>query len=156
MPQGQGSHMTSYLKFDTPKRVIVDEKSSELHGETIYATSGCMSYYVGKRDREYWVHVPHGYRLSGANLPGFFRNWIKPNSIHGKAAVIHHYLCNTGRVKLAKVRMTVGRYESNFVFLEAMKVAGVGFFKRWVLFGAAFLAPIPQSTDEEASDAFSS
>lgn len=156
MPLGQGSHMTSYLKFDAPKRVTVDEKSSVLNGETVYATNGCMSFYVGKRDREYWVHVPHGYRLNGANLPKFFRNWIKPNSIYGKAAVVHHFLCNTGRVKIAKAKMTVGRFEANVVFLEAMKVAGVGLLKRWVLYGAAFLSPVFKSTDQEANDAFSS
>lgn len=156
MSLGRGSHMTSYLKFDASKRVTVDEESSELHGETIYATSGCMSFYVGARDREYWVHVPHGYKLSGANLPKFFRDWIRPDSVHGKAVVIHHYLCNTGKVKIAKVRMTVGRYEANTVFLEAMKVAGVGFFKRWLLYGAAFLPPVLGGTEQEANDAFSS
>mgnify|MGYP000311180914 CR=1 FL=1 len=157
MSLGRGSQMTSYLKFYAPKRVAVDEKSSEREGQTVYVTSGCMNFYVGSRDREYWVHVPHGWRLTGAVLPKFFRSWIKPDSIHGKAALIHHYLCTTGRVKIAKVRMTVDRYEANMVFLEAMKVAGVGFLKRWILLGAAFLALERVDSDEDEPDqAFSS
>lgn len=157
MSLGRGSQMTSYLKFDAPSRVSIDEKSSELEGQTVYVTRGCMNFYVGNRDREYWVHIPHGWRLTGAILPRFFRNWIKPDSAHGKAALVHHYLCTTGRVKIAKVKMRVDRYEANMVFLEAMKVAGVGFCKRWVLLCAAFLVSEDTSSDDsEANQAFSS
>lgn len=157
MSLGRGSQMTSYLKFYAPSRVSVDEKTSKLEGQTVYVTSGCMNFYVGNRDREYWVHIPHGWRLTGAVLPKLFRDWIKPNSIHGKAALVHHYLCTTGRVKIAKVRMNVDRYEANMVFLEAMKVAGVGFFKRWILLLASFMTPEEIDSDEDqANTAFSS
>jgi hypothetical protein len=154
MEMPRGSDMTSYRKFDATKRVTIDEDLTQKFGETTYVVSGCMSFYVGKRDREYWVHVPHGHRLSGADIPRLFRGWIKPNSPIGKAAVIHHYLCAVGKVRINKVRLMVSRYEANLVFLQAMKVAGVFLLKRWFLFLVASLSDGDYVDREEAKDAF--
>lgn len=157
MPLGRSGQLTSYLKFHAPSRVSIDEKSTQREGQTVYVTRGCMNFYVGNRDREYWVHIPHGWCLTGAVVPRLFRNWIKPDSLQGKAAIVHHYLRTTGRVRIAKVRMRVDCYEANMVFLEAMKVANVGFFKRWILFIVAFSTHENSNGDkEEAKRAFSS
>ena len=148
------SDMTSYRKFDATKRVMVDDDLTQKFGETTYVVNGCMSFYVGNRDREYWVHVPHGHRLNGADIPKLFKGWIKPNSVIGKAAVVHHYLSSVGKVRIKKVRFTVDRYEANMVFLQAMKVAGVFFIKRWFLFLVAQVTEGSYSDRDETVDAF--
>ena len=150
----RASDMTSYRKFDATKRVTIDNDLTQKVGETTYAVNGCMSFYVGNRDREYWVHVPHGHRLIGADIPKLFRDWIKPNSIAGKAAVVHHYLCAVGKVRIKKVRFTVDRYEANLVFLQAMKVAGVFALKRWIIFLAAYLSQGRYADRDDVQDEF--
>lgn len=145
---------TSYRKFDAKKRVVVDQSFLERTGETRYVVKGCLSFYVGKRGKEYWVHVPNGYKFTGAVVPKRLQGLIEPTGVFGKAAVIHHYLCEVRKVRIMKERFVVDRLEANRVFLEAMKVAGVGFIRRWVLFASSFLMRGEVKSFEEATEAF--
>lgn len=154
MKSGKDNPMTSYLRFDTTKRVEWDLESSVDNSADVYRVIGSMSFYVGERNREYWVHVPHGHRVTGADIPELFRDWIKPTSKEGKAAIIHHYLCSTGKVKIHKTRMCINRTEANWIFLQAMRVAGVGFLKRWIIFLVASLTD-GELRPEESKNLFS-
>lgn len=155
MDMGRAKRMSSYRSFDATTRVVFDRDHTLKNGQDTYIVQGCMSFYVGNRIDEYWVHVPHKHRVTGAYIPKLLRGWIKPDSPIGKAAVIHHYLCEVGKVRMKKVRFVVERHEAHMVFREAMKVAGVCLFKRWVLFLSAFLYKEPRMNTEEV-DAFSS
>lgn len=71
--------------------------------------------------------VPKGFRTDFASIPRSFKWLISPVGLHGKAAVLHDYLCEYGYMT---------RKEADEIFLEAMKVLGVGWLKRTVMYRA--------------------
>ncbi len=128
---------TSYIRFDPSTRVVLSERYTEKNGEPTWVLSGGLSYYIGKRRDECWVYVPNNYRITGANVPDIFKSWIKPCDVHGQAVIIHHYLCTTGKIRSNGFRTVISKREANDVFLEAMKILGVPWWKRNILYWAA-------------------
>ena len=137
----QKPRKTSYLRFDPSQRMLLDSDMSIRDGVDTWVVIGGVNFYVGTRTREYWVSVPKGYQITGADIPSYFQRWIHPTTMQGKAAIIHNYLCRTGRVRIDGVQVVVSRRCANRIFNEAMKVAGVGWWKRLVLF---FVASVTQ------------
>lgn len=135
----RGDRKTSYLRFDPAQRLMLDEDISMRMGVNTWVVRGGVSFYVDDRKKHYWVHVPRGYAITGADIPVWFQNWIKPTTDQGKAAVVHNYLCGTGRVRMDGVPVIVDRWEANRIFLQAMKIAGVWLPKRWALYLVAMV-----------------
>jgi hypothetical protein len=125
---------TSYLRFDPSQRLLLDSDTSIRDGVDTWVVIGGVSFYVGTRTKEYWVYVPKGYQITGADVPRYFQRWLLPTTMEGKAAIIHNYLCRTGRVRIDGEQVVVHRPEANRIFYEAMKVAGVGWCKRYTLY----------------------
>lgn len=140
MNNSRGGPKTSYLRFDPAQRLWLDQDISMRMGVDTWVVRGGVSFYVDDRKKEYWVHVPKGYSITGADIPVFFQRWINPTTDEGKAAIIHNYLCATGRVRIDGVQVVVDRREANRIFLQAMSIARVGFLKRWTLYLAASLS----------------
>lgn len=81
-----------------------------------------FSYITLQRQR---ITAPVAFKTNFATVPKIFRNIMQPWGNHGKAAVIHDYLY-TSKTKTRK--------QADKIFLEAMKVSGVGYLKRKSLY----------------------
>lgn len=135
--------MTSFIGFDPSKRVVLNEEFTKENGQETWVTQGGLSFYRGNRLDEYWVYVPHGYRVIGAHVPKFMRSLLRPCDKGGQAAIIHNYLCSSRKVRVQKERQMVTRDVADAIFLEAMQVAGVPVWKRWLLYIGARLYKTP-------------
>ncbi len=71
------------------------------------------------------IKVPKGFRTDFASIPRPLRVILSPIGRHGKAAVVHDYLCEYGDVT---------RKQADEVFLEAMGVLNVGWLKKKVMY----------------------
>ncbi len=81
-----------------------------------------FGFYWDKSETERILFtVPKGFQTDFASIPKPFRVILSPIGRHGKAAVLHDYLCEYG---------LISRKEVDMVFLEAMKVKDVGWLKR--------------------------
>lgn len=139
---------TSYIRFDPLNRVCENKKYTEKNGITTWTVIGGLSFYVGSRKDECWVCVPNGYRVVGAYVHKFFRNWIKPCSKYGQSVIIHNYLCSTAKIRVGGTKITISRRIANKIFLEAMEVLGVPLVERYILYLSACL----KSNEDEISN----
>lgn len=80
-------------------------------------------WYISKDNIGY--QVPRDLYTDFASIPRAFRGLISRTGRHGKAAVLHDFLC--GHYK-------VTRKEADQIFLEAMKTLGVGWLKRRTMY----------------------
>jgi len=79
-----------------------------------------FEYYTA--DKEHLIKVPKGFITDFASIPRIFWTVIgQPTGRYGKAAVIHDYLYFTQRFT---------RKYADFVFVEAMGILGVSWWKR--------------------------
>lgn len=87
-----------------------------------------FSYHVGEEDSDNVITVPIGFVTDYASIPSIFYTLIgPPTGRYGKAAVIHDYLYDT---------QTTTRKEADKIFLEAMKVLKVPWWKRRMMWFA--------------------
>ncbi len=79
--------------------------------------------YTSKNGRQFTV--PEGIRTDFASIPRAFRWMIARVGKYGKAAVLHDWLCEY---------KIVPRKQADKIFLEAMEVLGVSWFKRRTMY----------------------
>lgn len=100
-----------------------------------------FDYYIGDVDSARSVRVPAGFVTDFASIPKILWNILPPWGKYGKAAVIHDYMYTahkvsfedeTGNVSLVDIE----RKQADDVFLEAMKVLGVGVVTRYAMYYA--------------------
>ena len=89
-------------------------------------------YRVGSVDSDEIIFVPAGFRTDFASIP----HWAwpvmgHPAGKHGKAAVVHDFLYQSPG--------DYSRRRCDQVFLEGMKVLGVGWLKRTIMYSAVRL-----------------
>ena len=81
-----------------------------------------FEYHVGSEDSNEVIKVPKGFITDFASIPRIFWSIIgNPWGQYGKAAVIHDYLYHT---------QIYTRSRSDRIFLEAMQVLGVSWWRR--------------------------
>jgi hypothetical protein len=73
------------------------------------------------------INVPVGFITDFASVPRIFWNLFSPTGSYMRAAVVHDFLFHS---------KILTRRESDLVFLEAMKAAGVGLLTRSFVYGA--------------------
>ncbi len=100
---------------------VADGKSWELVEE--------FDYHRGSAESTEIIHVPKGFITDFASIPRVFWNILPPWGEYGKAAVVHDYLYRSDTYPYT-------RKESDEVFLEAMKVLGVAWWKRNIMYYA--------------------
>ena len=86
-----------------------------------------FEYYAGKAAPGVIIKVPEGYRTDLASVPRVFWSWIPPFGKYSQAAVVHDH---------ARQYRKVSTKTSDRIFLEAMKLLKVHWFKRTVMFAA--------------------
>ena len=88
------------------------------------------------------ITVPTGFCSDLASIPVGFRNIINQNGRHRRAAILHDYLYSKrGKITIDKgwvsdITVEFSRKEQDQIFLEAMKIDGVGFFTRRAMYSA--------------------
>lgn len=85
-----------------------------------------FEYHVGGLDSGEVITVPRGYRTDFASIPRFFHRLLNPVGRHGKAAVIHDWLCDAPEKEYNYI-------EAADIFGEAMEVLGVPKWKRSIM-----------------------
>lgn len=89
-----------------------------------------FDYHVGKVDSREVITVPKGFTTDFASVPRIFWTLIPPDGKYSQAAVLHDYLY---------VQKITTRKKADKIFLEAMKVLKVPFWKRRVMYYAVRL-----------------
>lgn len=85
-------------------------------------------YYVGKEDSADFVDVPEGFFTDFASVPRGLWNILPPDGQHTQAAVLHDFLYNQRRIHGRT------RKECDRIFLEAMKILGVSWMRRRLMY----------------------
>lgn len=104
--------------FTTP---LIGEWNDEM---TLFTLTEPFDFYdvAGKN-----YNVPIGFVTDFATIPKLLRIFFSPIGLYGKAAVLHDYLYTVG---------ITTRFRSDWIFLRAMRVLGVGKFKRRLMYKA--------------------
>ncbi len=97
----------------------VDGKWFELHEEFEF-------YWIKSETERITYTVPKGFQTDFASIPKPLRWLFSPVGLHGKAAVLHDYLC--------EYATDLTRKEVDELFLICMKILGVGFVKRKLMY----------------------
>jgi hypothetical protein len=90
-----------------------------------FALTGELEYYsmvVGA-----WIKVPAGEPTDFASVPWFARWLIPKTGLHNLAAIVHDYLYRNAKYT---------KSQADEIFREALKVLGVGSFKRNMMYAA--------------------
>lgn len=101
-----------------------------------WKTARAFSFYV-TQDKKEVITVPEGFETDFASVPLIAR-WLIPKSgKHNQAAVLHDFLYQN--LKEDWKNWTGKKYtrkDCDEIFLEAMKILGVNFLKRWTMYRA--------------------
>lgn len=129
--------MSSFTRFNTTLKLqYIDNKSKDLwsviDGFTFYSEDL-------KKGMVTWIYIPDGFITDGATIPRALWTFIPPLGKHGQAAVVHDYLREKGNVKiiedgLLRYHGSLTAKEADIVFLEALKVLGVSWIKRTLMY----------------------
>lgn len=105
--------------------LVVEKISARL-----WKTHRPLTYYVGQIEDNDVIVVPEGFITDFASVPQFAWIMIPPDGEYTAAAVVHDYLYST---------QTRTRKQSDDIFLEAMEVLKVVFWKRILMYWAVRL-----------------
>lgn len=75
------------------------------------------------------ITVPAGYRTDFASVPRFFHRIVSPVGRHGKAAIVHDWLCDESP-------KTTDYRQAAEIFNEAMEALGVSWARRKIMVAA--------------------
>ncbi len=124
--------MPKFIKI--PTFDIYDEETDEWVGADQWWTDGKLIYQsdlIGLDGKPVLVIVPDRFKTDLASIPKFppgLRTLLIRNGKHRIAAVPHDYLCRLGK--------KFPRRLADAIFLEAMKLRGVGRIKRRLMWFA--------------------
>lgn len=123
-----------FHKFDASLDIRYDEMASRKLDKNFWRVTEAFKFYVGNPEDQIWVHVPAGYLTDGASVPRPFWSIVPPWGPYGQAAVVHDFLVDQLFYFVKGERVTITRHHADRIFLEAMKVAGVSWLLRHVMY----------------------
>jgi len=104
----------------------LDNNKWKIRREFSYYTSiPYNNVIVNETKNPYWITIKEGFVTDFASIPRVFWNIVSPYDKHAKAAVIHDYLYKTRELP---------RRICDEIFLEAMEVLGVSWWKRNLMY----------------------
>jgi hypothetical protein len=109
--------------------LIPEENRQNRRVAALAANFGFVAHL--SRKRRVAVAVPEGYVTDFASIPGFAHWLISPFGKHAEAAVVHDWLYTLGKPKDGKARK-----QADKVFRRALKLVGVGFLRRNIMYYA--------------------
>lgn len=123
-----------FRQFDANLEIRYEDKASFLLEKDYWRVTRSFKYYVGNKEDDIWVYVPAGFLTDGASVPRPFWSIVPPWGKHGQAAVVHDFLVRELFLYVKGVKTDINRQEADRIFLEAMKVAGVNWFLRNLMY----------------------
>jgi len=129
----------TFHQFDARLEIQYDDNASLRLDKNYWRVTKSFKYYVGNREDDIWVHVPAGYLTDGASVPRPFWSIVPPWGRYGQAAVVHDLLVEKLFYFVKGERVTISRHHADRIFLEAMKVAGVNWFLRHLMYRSVSL-----------------
>ena len=96
-------------------------------GPRLWRVERQFTYFVGEEDSNEFITVPQGFTTDFASSPRFAWILIPPDGCYTQACVLHDYMY------LTKYNT---RKRCDEIFLEAMEVLKVNWFKRYTMFWA--------------------
>lgn len=109
--------------YDEENGLWADKEQWWLEGELIYESD-----ITDADGHAYLITVPSRFETDLASIPRIARILIPKNDRHRAPAVVHDYLCRSWPTKK--------RHTADHIFLEAMKLAGVGAIRRRLMYSA--------------------
>lgn len=95
-----------------------------------------FDYFIGDVDSSESVSVPAGTVTDFASIPRPLWNILPPWGKYGKAAVIHDFMYSQHQITSNGKQVDIERKQADDIFLEAMKVLGVGTITRYAMYYA--------------------
>lgn len=125
--------MQSFASFNAPMLVIPHPFATAELKKKYWVVSEPFSYYLD--DKGSHVLVPKGFLTDGASVPKIFHRMLPPWGEYGQCAIVHDYLCETGRYYVRNSKgqfdiQTINRKQADEIFFEAMRRIGVPSNKR--------------------------
>lgn len=96
-------------------------------GPRLWRVERQFTYFIGEEDSDEFVIVPKGFETDFASVPRLFWTLIPPDGTYTQAAVLHDFLY---------FKKLYVRKRCDEIFLEAMKVLKVNWFKRRIMYWA--------------------
>lgn len=125
--------MSAFTRYDAVLSIQYHSQASELLKKDYWIVTEPFVYKVNSEDSNLYVTVPTGFLTDGASVPRSLWSFAPLWSRYGQAAVLHDYLCEYGTISNGYSRIIIGRKCVDAIFLEAMDVLGVNWFKRTIL-----------------------
>lgn len=123
-----------FTNFDAELMISHDVEASKVLGRDYYKVNKSFRFYRSKEETDVWAYVPAGFLTDGASVPRPFWWLIPPWGNYGQASVLHDILCETGTMFRDELPYEITRKEADYIFLDAMKAAGVNWFIRNTMF----------------------
>lgn len=124
----------SFRQFDAGLSIAFDERATKTLGKDYYKVTQSFRYYLDNDNPDVWGYVPAGFLSDGASAPRPIWWIIPPWGRYGQAAVLHDILCETKTLFKDEIPFEITRKQADKIFLEALKVAGVSWVKRYAMY----------------------
>ena len=109
--------------FTNPLRVEITQR--DVKGRTLAVLLEDFSYWIGEETSDDFINVKAGFETDFASVPRALWWLCPPLGPYGKATVVHDW----GYVVQERTRKGY-----DLIFLEAMQVLGVAFWKRYLMY----------------------
>lgn len=132
--------MSSFTNFDGRLYVSFCDEATRVLGKDYWLLEKEFTYFVGSLDSGVYVTVPRGFLSDGASVPAIARMFVPRMGVHSQASFLHDYLCEHYQISIDKggveYRYPITRSKVDSIYFEAMKVAGVSWWRRaFIQFG---------------------
>lgn len=93
-----------------------------------------FDYHVGDEKSDWSIHVPRGFQTDFASIPRIFWSILPPDGEYTGAAILHDYIYNQRGKALGPNGTDLNRAQADGIFLEAMTVLNVPWWKRTIMY----------------------
>jgi hypothetical protein len=122
-------------QFSAPAVLAYGTSESKALGYDVWRILATFRFYPDLNDVSTYVEVPEGFLSDGASVPPPFWNLLPPQGAYGQAAIIHDYLCETGKMIVSGVPApTPTRAKVDSLFKQAMVASKVPGWKRNIMY----------------------
>jgi hypothetical protein len=121
--------------FSAPAETIYAEAESRVLGYDVWRVMNTFRFYPDASDKKTYVEVPEGFLSDGATVPRPFWWLLPPWGTYGQAAIVHDYLCETGKMVVADAEFALRtRADAERIFKDSMLASGVPTWKKNVMY----------------------
>lgn len=122
--------MSEFTNFDPKTTLIKNAYASEMLGQEHWVVTKGFEFYIGKKEDNCYVYIPQGYLTDGATVPEHLKRLVPTWGVYGAATIVHDYLCEYLSFINGDTVEPITRARSDFIFLQAMSILGVPWYRR--------------------------